>query len=102
MGTTSLAQKKPAKSDAPEPTPEEKATLADLVALQDWVDLYMKGAFRLQKSGNDDPEALAKIDATFTALARWNTLSSAKKLFEVACVDQSHRLGRVRQLAHTA
>lgn len=66
---------------------EDKAAIADLVAFQEWLTQYQAGAFRLQKDGKDDPEALTKLDAIFAALARWNNLTAAKKLFDAACLD---------------
>lgn len=78
------------KKEAPkagDPDGEDKATLQDLVTFQEWLTQYKEGAYRLQKDGKDDPEAVAKLDTVFAALGKWNSMTAAKKLFEAACVD---------------
>jgi hypothetical protein len=91
FGRATAAQKKPDKRDPAQAqgqeSAEDKATLADFVAVQEWLTQYGEGAIRMQKDGKDDPEALARLDSLCAALARWNTLPAAKKLFEIACID---------------
>ena len=78
---------KQANPKQPEAQGEDKATLQDLVAFQEWLTQYKEGAYRLQREGKDDPEAVTRLEAIFAALARWNTMTAVKKLFEAACVD---------------
>lgn len=78
--------KKPVEPQGQEAT-EDKATLQDLVAFTEWLTHYKDGAYRLQKDGKDDLEAIAKLDVVFGALGRWNSMVAVKKLFEAAIVD---------------
>lgn len=63
---------------------EQKASLEDLRAFEAWMSDYSAGAFRLMKGGEDDHEALAEVDRIMTALARWDTMVAARKLFGAA------------------
>lgn len=71
-------------------TPEEseqQATLKDLQEFATWLGEYQAGAVRMMKDLQIDEAALADADARMAALARWNSLVAAQRLFEAATVD---------------
>lgn len=71
---------------AQEPAGEDP-TLADFSRFTAWLNDYREGAFRLVREGMEDEAAVAQVQAVVDALARWNTLIAARKLFEAAAVD---------------
>lgn len=80
VGAAPVAQVKP-KEPPPDPS------LADFQEFQRWLLAYESGTVRMMKDLVVDEAALAEADAKFAALARWNTLGAAQKLFEAAAVD---------------
>src|SRR5262245_42057989 len=70
----------------PEPPPQDDPQIADLQDFDSWLQEYRGGAFRLMKGGDLDQAALTALDERMAKIAKWNTLSAAKKLFDVACV----------------
>ncbi|MGA0867594.1 MAG: hypothetical protein ACO3UM_01555, partial [Planctomycetota bacterium] len=83
LGVALLAQAPQlgAQEDAPG-TPN----LAALTAFQSWLEDYRSGAVRMMKDLAIDEEALADALARMDALAAWNNLAAAQKLFEAAIV----------------
>ena len=75
----------PVAQEASAATPEEpEASLEDLRAFEAWVSDYSAGAFRLMRAGEDDAAALAEVDRIMGALAKWDTMIAARKLFVAA------------------
>lgn len=76
----------PVAAQDPE-NPEEQPSLADLQAFTTWLADYRVGAVRMMKDLEIDEAALADADAKMAALAKWNDLVAAQRLFEAAIVD---------------
>jgi hypothetical protein len=106
---TAAAQKPkrdPGKAQQPDKaeSAEDKATLTDLVALQEWLTSYKDGAIRLQKEGKDDPEALSRLDAVsgFPRTETYGLAATCKQVIPAARTISAPRnsgVGSARQMA---
>jgi hypothetical protein len=76
-----------------EPKAEDKASLQDFVAFEQWLQSYRDGACRLLKDSVENPQAVAQVDLICGALARWNNVAAAKKLLEAASVEPRPQAG---------
>lgn len=78
----------PAQQDGSRPNTEGDAASVEAArAFGDWLQGYRSGAIRFVKEGATDEAAVAEADRIMAALARWNTLTAAKLLFEAACIE---------------
>ncbi len=84
LGVLLLTQAPQLRAQEEEPA---APNLAAMTAFQSWLDDYRSGAVRMMKDLAIDEEALADAGARMDALAAWNNLPAAQKLFEAAIVN---------------
>ncbi|MCA8958280.1 MAG: HEAT repeat domain-containing protein [Planctomycetes bacterium] len=60
---------------------------ADLAAFDSWLKDYKSGAIRLLQKGQVVESELNRVRAVISGVAKWNTLTTAKRLFELASLD---------------